>query len=150
MSGRFPIDGEPLAEPERLENLDSVRPDDDPRPGGAEVRLPLEVLDIEAGTGAGEVRRQAPDPRPDDHDLQSIPRHSLSPPTRTEDQSMSFMQREMAVGIGRVADREVEMGRPGENPLPVRERLEAPLAVVAPHAAVTDAAEREARARPCA
>ena len=71
--------GEPLAEPERLENLDSVRPDDDPRPGGAEVRLPLEVLDIEAGTDAGEVRRQAPDPRPDDHDLQSIPRHDSHP-----------------------------------------------------------------------
>ncbi len=47
----------------------------------------------------------------------------------------------MAVGIGRVADREVEMGRPGENTLPVRERLEAPLAGVAPHAAVTDASE---------
>ena len=72
--------GEPLAEPERLEDLDSVRPDDDPRPGGAEVGLPLEVLDIEAGTGAGEVRRQAPDPRPDDHDLQSIPRHTSHPP----------------------------------------------------------------------
>ena len=53
------------------------------------------------------------------------------------------MQREMAVGIGRVADGKVEMGRPGEDPLPVRERLEAPLAVVASHAAVADASEGE-------